>query len=140
MADLDLELLVHGSCLCQGVKFELDISEQCSDIYMCHCSRCRKRSGGAGTTNMLAPADALRWVAGENLIQFCTENGQHSFCSHCGSQLPLEITSSGQYWIPVGLLEEDPGRPLSTHIYVDSKAHWDVINGDAHQLPAGLDS
>lgn len=138
--ELDLELQVHGSCLCEGVQFELDICEECSDLYMCHCSRCRKRSGGAGTTNMLVPNDALRWVVGENLIEFCTINGQHAFCSQCGSLLPMEVSSLGKYWIPVGLLEQDPSRPLSTHLYVDSKADWDIICDTATQHPEGFDS
>ena len=39
------------------------------------------------------------------------------------------------HWVPVGLLDSDPGIRLKHHIHVDSKAAWEIL--DAESLAAG---
>ena len=43
------------------------------------------------------------------------------------------------YWIPVGLLESDPGIPLSRHIHVASKMPWEVLNKQQERLDDGFE-
>ena len=41
-------------------------------------------------------------------------------------------------WVPMGLLNEDPGLSLQQHIHVDSKAPWEVLDTETRQLPEGF--
>ena len=66
---------LRGSCLCGAVTFELQ--PPLSALYHCHCSRCRKASGGGHATNLRVEAGQLRWLSGEALItRFKLADGQ----------------------------------------------------------------
>ncbi len=38
------------------------------------------------------------------------------------------------FWVPAGLLDDDPGVGVVQHIFAGSKADWDVIGDDAPQF------
>jgi hypothetical protein len=56
---------------------------------MCHCTSCKKISGGVGTASARVPVDAIRIVAGEELVRRYqpSEGLAKSFCSACGANL-----------------------------------------------------
>jgi hypothetical protein len=122
------------------VRFEL--TGKTTPIWMCHCSKCRKVSGAASNATLMAPADSLRWLSGEDqLMKFALPDGWGAWrCSVCGSPVPKLHPGGGAYWVPVGLLDSDPGVRIAGHIYVDSIAAWDEIGGDAPQLRDGFGS
>ncbi len=122
---------MRGSCLCGGVRFEID--GKVSPISQCHCSLCRKASGAAFNAVLITAMRSFRWVAGEDLGETWRRRSgwRHTFCRVCGSTLP-GIHSSGKIvQIPVGSLDDDPGTAIARHIFVGSKAAWDEIAGDA---------
>lgn len=122
-----------GSCLCGGVRFEVELP----GIVMnnCHCSRCRKASGAAFGTYFHASLAAFRWVAGEELVTlFQPDNGDaRPFCSRCGTRTPLVETDDDHVIVPAGTFDDDPGITPQVHIHVASKAPWFAISDD---LPA----
>tara|TARA_R110002073_G_scaffold223198_1_gene383328 strand:- start:1024 stop:1425 length:402 start_codon:yes stop_codon:yes gene_type:complete len=131
--------VLAGSCLCGAVSFA--VSGEVTDIYQCHCSICRKTLGASGGSVCLSSGENFRWVSGENQIQlFKTPSGYRSvFCRICGSHLPDPNPDLSTYWIPVGLLElQDPGLKVGAHVFVDSKATWDVIGDDGVQYSQGF--
>jgi hypothetical protein len=132
--------MVRGSCLCGGVRFEID--GETTPIGMCHCSKCRKVSGVASNANFMAGRDRLRWISGEDAIsKFALPSGWGTWrCAVCGSPTPMLHPSGGAYWVPAGLLDSDPGVRVAGHIYVGSKAPWDEIGGSAPQLLEGFGS
>ena len=132
--------MVRGSCLCKAVSFEID--GKTTDIGMCHCSKCRKVSGVASNANLIAARDRLRWLSGEDKIsKFELPGGWGPWrCSVCGSPVPKLRPDGGAYWVPVGLLDSDPGVRIAGHIFVGSKAPWDEIAGQAPQLRDGFGS
>ncbi len=125
--------MIQGSCLCGGVRFE--ISGNVSAIGQCHCSLCRKVSGTASNSALLTARGSLRWTQGEELAQIYTRptGWTTAFCRVCGSPLPLPHPSGKLFWLPAGLLDDDPGTRVEQHIYVGSKAAWDEIAGTALQ-------
>jgi len=131
---------IAGSCLCGAVRFE--ITGQTTQIGMCHCSKCRKVSGVASNANLMAGIDRFRWVAGEDRIaKFALPDGWGTWrCAVCGSPLPMLYPTGGAYWIPAGLLDDDPGVRIAGHIFVGSKAPWDEIAGTAPQHVDGFGS
>ena len=126
--------MVRGSCLCGGVRFE--IAGRVNPIGMCHCSLCRKVSGVASNATLMTGKDEIKWLAGEDLLQTYTRptGWRSAFCRTCGSPAPNLHPSGGAYWIPAGLLDDDPGVGVEMHIFVGSKASWDEIGGSAVQF------
>lgn len=118
---------MRGKCLCGAIEFELN--GDVPNLYQCHCSLCRKVTGAAANAAFRIDVDQFEWTAGKNRIRkFVTETGFKShFCASCGSPVPNLTSNDSAYWIPAGLLEETSGIELVAHLYVASKAAWDVI-------------
>src|SRR5438270_14055109 len=77
--------VLHGSCLCGGVKFEID--GPLHRASNCHCSMCRKQHVAAFRSRArLAKAD-FKWIEGEALVTFyeSSPGGLRGFCRVCGS-------------------------------------------------------
>jgi hypothetical protein len=130
--------MVEGSCLCGCVRFSADGFT--AGIFKCHCSKCRKAFGGASSAAALCGEGQFSWLAGEERIkEHCTDSGfLRRFCPECGSILPQYLADYASYWIPVGLLDGDPGLSLQTHIYVESKANWEVLDENTPKLAQGF--
>ncbi len=123
--------MLSGNCLCGAVSFRL--RGETSDIYQCHCSKCRKAMGSASGSICLSSGENFDWVSGEDQIRtFEAPSGYYNaFCSTCGSPLPHSNPEKTTYWVPAGLLnDKDPGIKVFAHVFVDSKASWDEI-GDS---------
>lgn len=131
--------LSRGSCNCGAVTFRVDAPV--TDIYVCHCSLCRKATGTIGVTVVVVSSSLFTWESGEHLVKRWAMPGHDwecSFCSHCGSHLPGTNDSSTMY-IPVGLFTEG-GENLQVkhHIWVSSKAAWHQIGDDGQQHHKGF--
>jgi hypothetical protein len=74
--------LLHGSCHCGAVKFEVRTAIE--PAVRCNCSLCRRR--GALMSPTFAAAE-LKIVSGEDALsmyQFNSRVAKHFFCKHCG--------------------------------------------------------
>lgn len=132
--------MTSGSCLCGATRFR--ITGKTTEIGMCHCSKCRKVSGVASNANLMVAADGLEWTSGDDAItKFKLPTGWGVWrCGTCGSPTPMLHPDGGAYWVPAGLLDDDPGVRLAGHIFVDSKAPWDELAGDGPRLREGFGS
>lgn len=131
--------MTPGSCLCGAVRFRID--GPTTDIGMCHCSKCRKVSGVASNAVLMLPRAGLSWLSGEDgIAKFALPDGWGSWrCAVCGSPLPTLHPDGEAWWVPAGLLDADPGVRITGHIFVDSRAPWDEIAGDAPRWHEGFD-
>ncbi len=115
-----------GHCLCGAVTFR--VSEGTSEVAACHCSMCRRWSGGP-----LMVLDASGDVAftGEESIGVykSSEWGERGFCSKCGTNLFWRMADRSHYVVSVGALEDMDGLVLSHEIFVDEKpSFYDFAN------------
>ena len=105
--------------------------------WLCHCSRCRKARGAAYASNLFTTADGVRFAKGEDLLaSYKVPDAKYFmqvFCRRCGSPMPRIDPSRNYAIVPTGSLDDDPGFRPQAHIYVDSKAPWDVITDDVPQ-------
>jgi hypothetical protein len=122
---------LRGSCLCGGVRFE--VTEPFVRVTYCHCASCKKLSGGAGTVNGRARTDAIRVLAGEELLRTFqpSEGTAKTFCSACGSNLfgggwPKSEHSSVRLSAIDSPFDQRPG----SHIFVRSVAAWETLPDD----------
>ena len=60
--------MLHGSCLCGGIKYQ--INGQLSGPLNCHCSMCRKAQGSAFRSRAAVKSAEFEFVQGEELITF----------------------------------------------------------------------
>ena len=123
--------MLTGSCLCGGIRFE--VTGKHTRIGVCHCSLCRKVSGVASTASIAIGFDQLTWVSGRELVTTYQRPSGYgaTFCRVCGSPAPESDDAETMYCVPVGLLDDDPPLQVGDHIYVGSKACWEVIGDDA---------
>jgi len=126
--------VLKGSCLCGGIQFEITGTH--STIGACHCSLCRKASGVGSTAVIAISFGQLRWLSGEELVMPYERPSGYglAFCRVCSSPAPYSDPEQTTYEVPVGLLDYDPPLAFGAHIYVGSKANWDVIGDDAPQF------
>jgi hypothetical protein len=119
---------VIGSCLCGSVKFE--VRPPLSGFRYCHCTRCRKASGGAHAANIFVPQGQFAWSAGEALINRFDLPGAKRFsvwfCTRCGSRVPHKVRERDDYLVPAGLLDNDPVMRPENSIFWGSRAGWYV--------------
>ena len=116
---------VKGSCLCQGIRYEVD--GQFGKVVNCHCSMCRKATGAAFRTRAAVRKSQFRFVRGEELITEYRSSADtvKRFCRVCGSPLVNSWDPEpDKYGLALGTLATDPGGRPACHIYVGSKAPW----------------
>jgi len=125
---------MRGSCLCGTCVFEL--KGRISAVGKCHCSKCRKVSGTGSNAVHWARPENVEWVSGkENIKSFRRPDGWGTdFCDTCGSPLPALAGDGSMWFVPAGLLDEDPGVGVRGHIWTSSKPSWEVIGDDAPQF------
>lgn len=92
-----------------------------------------------------AERESFRWISGETNIAIYGIAGPaqwySSFCRTCGSPLLYMDSEEKFYFVPAGLLDDDPGfRGYAAHIFVGSKAPWVCITDDAPQYVEGFGS
>jgi hypothetical protein len=105
--------MVRGSCLCRGVRFEIE--SVVGPFELCHCSRCRKASGSAFMAGITARADGFRYTGGRELVLVFElpvrdEPPAYSriFCARCGCVVPDPEPQTERFEIAAGLLDDDP--------------------------------
>ena len=131
MSDPSPERPVRGSCLCEGVRFE--VTALFLRANYCHCTRCRKHSGTGALVQGRVPAEAFRLLQGEDLIEVYRPQGGmvKAFCRVCGSSLFGGTWPEGpEVSIRLGSLDDDPGIRPQFHTFVDSVAPWETIPED----------
>lgn len=118
-----------GSCLCGQVKFEI---QGCFEsFFLCHCKFCQKDTGSAHAANLFSTKAKLHWLFGVDKIKtFNLAPTRHtkSFCSECGSALPVQKKADGLLVVPAGSLDTEiiDIKP-NAHIFNSSKACWEVM-------------
>jgi hypothetical protein len=121
----------RGACLCGGVRFE--VAEPFTAISYCHCTTCKKLSGGAGTVNGRTRSSAIRILQGEELLRTFqpAEGTSKTFCSECGANLfGGGWPESEQASVRLTALEEAPEQGPDAHVYVRSVAAWETLPDD----------
>ena len=131
--------MVSGKCNCGVVAYE--INAELTDVYVCHCSICRSSTGSGGIAVAIVANENFQWVKGDECINYWSKPGHDwhtSFCKICGSSLPGKNDESMMY-IPVGTLTSGyENLKVAHHLYVDSKANWEILTEGAKQHKDGF--
>jgi len=126
-------MTISGECFCGSIRYE--VAGNLCDARSCHCSRCRKAFSAQASAYALVNSGEFQWRAGEELLTtYVGRNGFGlQFCSQCGSTL-TGILQGSVHGITLGCVNGgDPNIEIGRHIYVGSRASWEV-------LPEGITS
>jgi hypothetical protein len=132
--------MAKGECNCGSVAFE--ISKEISDVYICHCSICRRSTGSGAIAVVVVENTVFSWTRGQELIN-CWKKPNHDwhtyFCQNCGSSLPGANDDERMY-VPVGLIIQGAENlKVSHHLWVGSKASWEDISESGKQHREGFE-
>lgn len=131
--------MIHGNCNCGAVRYEIDA--ELSDVFICHCSICRRFTGANGIAVVLVQASKFRWLAGEDQVTRWKKpdaDWESWFCRVCGSAMPGQ-NDPERLFVPAGSISSGADRlRVAHHVWVDSRAAWDVIGDDGKQHLEGF--
>jgi hypothetical protein len=123
--------VLEGSCLCGGVRFE--VTGEFEPRSYCHCTSCKRLSGGAATANGRARSDSIRITAGRELLRTYQpdEGSAKTFCSVCGSNLfGGGWPESDQASVRLSAIDSPLESRPTKHIWVRSVASWETLPDD----------
>ena len=125
-------MAIHGSCLCGSVRFEIDRAVGPAEY--CHCNRCRKVSGSSALLMIRVDTKDYRFVSGGEFVKsyaapvlYRPPAYRSSFCSKCGSPVPVPVPDGESLEIPAGAFDDDPGIRADKHIFVEFTPAWDEL-------------
>ena len=111
------EQTLAGGCLCGGIRFR--IHRPVRDVWVCHCSQCRRTSGHYWATTAVAlerfeltELKTLRWFRS-------SATARRGFCHSCGASLFWHKNDSEQMNVSAGSIDGTTGLLTERHIYLD---------------------
>lgn len=132
---LELDLIITGECFCGEVQYK--INGTLRDARSCHCSRCRKAFSAQASAYALVDPNDFSWLSGKSLLTSyeSAEGFGLQFCRQCGSIL-CGIYKGDVHGVTLGCVNGDPPIEIRRHIFVGSKASWEVIPDGVPQYQA----
>ena len=127
---------ITGECFCGQIKYQ--INGKLRDARSCHCSRCRKAFNAQASAYALVDPSQFEWLSGQELLTSYV--GAHGFglqfCSQCGSTLS-GIFKGIIHGVTLGCVNGDPEVEIGKHLYVGSKAKWEIMPEGIPQFHEG---
>ena len=121
-----------GGCHCGHLRYQF--SGPLHDIAHCHCSICRRVSGGIITTWITVPAADFTWLGGAPSRYDSSASCVRYFCPTCGAQVALITQLSPESIdVTIATLNHPEHAPAERHIWSDSRLPW--LHLDEH-LPS----
>ena len=81
-----------GGCQCGRVRYAVEVEN--ADAILCHCSMCRRATGGAFTPYVSVSTAGLRWQGEPDRYQ-SSPIAHRPFCSRCGTPLGFAVLDEG---------------------------------------------
>jgi hypothetical protein len=117
---------ITGGCFCGRVTYE--VTRPLRDARSCHCSRCRKAFSAQASAYAEVVPGSFSWRSGAALLtRYAGREGFGlQFCSVCGSTL-CGTYNDAVHGVTLGCVDGDPEVEIGMHIYVGSRAAWEVL-------------
>lgn len=105
---------MKGSCHCGGVRFE--VTGEVRRASICHCSQCRRQSGGAWASATVGTGDLS--VTGKVRWFRASPAARRGFCPTCGAFLLWEAEGSGEIAVALSAVDGLTGLRDLRNIFV----------------------
>lgn len=126
---------VHeGGCLCGGVRYR--ITGAIPPAVHCHCSMCRRSSGGTVVTWVEIPLNRFKFTQGEPKVYQSSGHARRSFCPTCGAQLTFYSSNDPECIdVTVASLDHPEAHPADRHIWTSARLPWLDVDEHLPQYP-----
>lgn len=119
---------MEGTCLCGDIRIE---AADHDDVGLCHCSMCRRWSGGPMFAVHCGPDVTIH---GEGVARYASSDwAERGFCRRCGTHLFYHLRQAGEYILPAGLFQDHAFR-LTGEIFIDEKPGFYALANDTRKL------
>ena len=81
-----------GGCQCGRIRYTADVEPD--QAYLCHCSMCRRATGGVSIAFVNPPRENVTWHTEPDWYQ-SSPIARRPFCSRCGTPLGFEFLEAG---------------------------------------------
>ena len=119
--------MIKGSCLCGDIRFTTAAKPQ--NASMCHCSQCRKQSGGIWASAQVRDEELA--ITGPVSWFEATPHAKRGSCSRCGSFLFWKGAGEDTTSFALGAVDGNTGLSVEKHIFTASK-------GDYYRIADGV--
>ncbi|MDH3702153.1 MAG: GFA family protein [Alphaproteobacteria bacterium] len=111
----------RGSCVCGSTQITAKTVSR--NVGACHCGMCRKWAGGPF---MAVDCGTEVSFAGEDTISIfdSSEWAERGFCNKCGTHLFYRLKHNQQYYMPVGIFEDDSKFLFDHQVFIDEKPKY----------------
>ncbi|KAL2823828.1 Mss4-like protein [Aspergillus cavernicola] len=122
-----------GACLCGKITYAIDLpaTEPTPKIILCHCTSCKRYTGGGFSTNIMIPKSSLRYTSATSpkvFLDSATDSGYllpREICGDCGCHFTSapEGPNTALKW---GTLDEEfrVGAEVLGEIYCKRRDGW----------------
>ncbi|KIU50268.1 MULTISPECIES: GFA family protein [Pseudomonas] len=123
---------VHeGGCHCGAVRYR--VAGALEDVAHCHCSVCRRVTGGLLVTWATVRCEDFQWLLGTPQRYDSSASCVRYFCSRCGAHMALTTDLSPESIdITITTLDAPEQVQPRRHIWTDSRLPWVHLD---EQLP-----
>jgi len=120
-----------GKCLCGAV--ELSAKEMSLNVGACHCSMCRKWTGGP---LLAVDCQSSVEISGEEhlIIYSSSDWAERGFCSKCGSHLFYKLKEKGQYIVLAGLFDNVENFNFDHQIFIEEKPEYYAFHNNTKNM------
>ena len=127
-------IILTGGCLCGAIRYSADTMPFASDY--CHCTQCRRSSGGPVGVWMDFKAEQVSWSGAQPKEYESSQHVNRGFCSECGSSLSYNHNQHPEYLSLTVATLDNPALVTPTyHIFTDSQIPWFDISDSCKRYP-----
>lgn len=122
---------VSGGCLCGAIRYT--VNQPVQNMIACHCSHCRKASGGGASYNLPLAASAVTFTQGKTKVYTDTPASgsplYRHFCPDCGSAIYSQRSAMpGMLVLKAGTLDDTTHMKLVMNIWTQSAQPWSPLD------------
>lgn len=113
-----------GACHCGKTRYRVEVASL-DDVAICHCTACRRSTGGTHVTWATVPRAAFQWTAAAPRGYASSDHAERFSCDTCGAQLAFASTREPRSIdITVATLDNTGAAPPTRHIWAASRLSW----------------
>ncbi|KAJ9632297.1 hypothetical protein H2203_000701 [Taxawa tesnikishii (nom. ined.)] len=119
-----------GHCLCGEVQVSVDGSLSSFDSLMCHCSSCKRRSGGIASYAFVVPKDKVTVTGSSHQSYEDDDTGSgkpmtRTMCTKCGSPvIIIEGSAPDMRCLQYGLFADEELPPPKMEMFRSKACRW----------------
>ena len=129
-------MMIEGGCLCGHVRYRSDGEPFHQTV--CHCSDCRRSSGGATVAWFSVSASGFQYTADAPREHASSPGVMRTFCGACGTSLTYRHTDFPDQ-LDISIVSADSADQIwpKDHVHVSNRLTWDIIGDGRPQFSHG---